>query len=279
MEDQENSDMKSNPELYTAILAFDIDGGPAKLGFAARLARENRWSRDFAERVVREYKRFAYLCVAAGHPCTPSDEVDQAWHLHMVYTESYWRRFCGETLGKDLHHGPTKGGEAENEKFDDWYARTLRSYEAEFGEAPPADIWPPSEVRFGLAPHFARVNTKKNYIVEKADVAKVVGLGVLAAVVIYLPKTGAQRGVLIFILWILFIAVMAYTQRGFPRGTGQRSGIDSTSPNMNTTSHGFGDGTMVTGSTDTSDSSSSGCSSGCSSSGCSSAGCSSSGGG
>ncbi len=41
--------------LLARILAFDIDGGEVALPFAARLARENGWSRSHAERVVEEY--------------------------------------------------------------------------------------------------------------------------------------------------------------------------------------------------------------------------------
>jgi hypothetical protein len=106
------------------ISSFDIDGGDAELTFAKRLARENGWTVHFSERVVDEYKRFIFLCMTAGHKCTPSDEVDQAWHLHLVYTESYWTTMCGEILKKPLHHGPTKGGVAEDDKFVDWYEKT-----------------------------------------------------------------------------------------------------------------------------------------------------------
>ncbi|MFM7057215.1 MAG: hypothetical protein ACKO2P_09875 [Planctomycetota bacterium] len=51
---------------------FEIDPGPKEFTFAARLARENRWSLQFAERVIREYKRFCILAVRSGHPVTPS---------------------------------------------------------------------------------------------------------------------------------------------------------------------------------------------------------------
>lgn len=93
-------------ELWSTIRSFDIDGGPASLTFSKRLARENGWSVGYAERVVDEYRKFVFLCMASGHKCTPSDEVDQAWHLHMIYTESYWTRFCGEVLPRSLTMSP-----------------------------------------------------------------------------------------------------------------------------------------------------------------------------
>ena len=67
-------------ELWTRIAAFDLDAVDAELPFSARLARDNGWSRAYAVRAIEEYKRFVFLAMAAGHPVTPSDEVDQVWH-------------------------------------------------------------------------------------------------------------------------------------------------------------------------------------------------------
>lgn len=144
--------MMPDKELLARIEAFDIDGEarPA-LRFAARLADENGWSRAFAERVIVEYKRFAFLAMTAGHPVCPSDEVDEAWHMHLTYTRSYWQRFCGETLGRELHHDPTRGGDAEDDKHWRMYDATLAAYRRSFAAEPPADIWPPVEKRFSAA--------------------------------------------------------------------------------------------------------------------------------
>ena len=90
---------------------FDVPGD--SLTFSARLARENAWSADYTAAVISEYRRFCFLAVHAGHPVTPSDQVDQAWHLHLTYTHDYWARFCPDVLGTSLHHGPTRGGHQE----------------------------------------------------------------------------------------------------------------------------------------------------------------------
>ena len=158
-----NSD---HAELYERMRAFSIDEGPVDFSFADRLARENGWSAAYAKRVIDEYKRFMFLAVVAGHAVTPSDQVDQAWHLHLTYTRSYWQRFCGQVLGAPVHHGPTKGGADEKHKFEDWYDRTLTSYRQWFGHKPPADIWPTASVRFADI-HFRRVNVKRHWIVPK----------------------------------------------------------------------------------------------------------------
>ncbi len=153
--------------LYERIQAFSVDHGAEALTFVQRLARENGWTIEYAQRVLEEYKRFMFLAVASGHPVTPSDQVDQAWHLHLAYTRSYWLEWCPNVLGQQVHHGPTKGGADENRKFHDWYQKTLSSYRAMLGEEPPADIWPEASVRFGDDTHHQRVNTKRNWVVRK----------------------------------------------------------------------------------------------------------------
>lgn len=157
----------SNQELWRRLETFDLDDPDASLTFTRRLARENGWDHAFAKRVVQEYKRFVYLAMTAGHEVTPSDEVDQAWHLHLTYTHSYWDGLCGEVLGRPLHHGPTKGGKSEGVRFEDQYERTLASYREAFEEDPPADVWPPSAVRFGEAPDFVRVNRQRVWLTPK----------------------------------------------------------------------------------------------------------------
>lgn len=168
--------------LYQRIEAFDLDEPGAEFTFTQRLARENGWSLAEARRAVAEYKKFAFLAVAAGHPVTPSEVVDQVWHLHLTYTRSYWERFCPDALGTPLHHNPTTGGKAEKAKFADWYARTRASYAWLFGQEPPADIWPEASARF-TEDRQQWVNTARNWIVPKPSLA---GLLAVAAVVLVL---------------------------------------------------------------------------------------------
>ena len=139
---------QNSATLRERIEAFEIDEAEAGLPFTGRLAREQGWTQAEAARVVREYKRFLVLAMEAGHPVSPSEAVDQAWHLHLLYTRSYWQSLCGGVLGRELHHEPTRGGGEEGAKFYGWYARTLGSYRRIFGEEPPADIWPPPADRF-----------------------------------------------------------------------------------------------------------------------------------
>ena len=74
------------PHLHERIESYSPDEPGADFPYSARLARDNDWSPDYTQRVVEEYKRFAYLAMAAGHPVTPSDQVDQAWQLLHIET-------------------------------------------------------------------------------------------------------------------------------------------------------------------------------------------------
>ena len=132
-------------DLWARLETMEIDPPDATTQFRHRLRQYNKWTDDFAARVTREYRRFLYLAARAGHPVTPSDTVDQAWHLHLIYTRHYWEELCGRFSGLQLHHEPSAGGTVESNKFERQYEQTIESYKAAFGEAPPADIWPVRE--------------------------------------------------------------------------------------------------------------------------------------
>ena len=145
-----------------------MDNPDAPFPFSRRLARENGWSTDFAQRVIAEYLKFAYLSQLGEGPVTPSDEVDQVWHLHLTYTRHYWGPFT-EAMGAPLHHGPTLGGQRQASRFEDLYAKTLALYRREFGE-PPHDIWPSAEIRFSRPQKTRRINTEDVWVIPKPGV-------------------------------------------------------------------------------------------------------------
>ncbi|HLM44315.1 MAG TPA: hypothetical protein VK458_10640 [Myxococcaceae bacterium] len=217
-------------ELWTKLARFNIDSGDGPLTFERRLARENGWTPGYSRRVVEEYKRFVLLCCEAGHPCTPSDQVDQAWHLHLTYTRSYWEELCQKVLQRPLHHEPTKGGSKEGAKFDDWYARTLASYERLFGQKAPADLWPPAEERFGVDPYAQRVNLKRHWVVPKQAVTRAVVL--LSLLLVALTFAGcADDGSDAWVCGVLplaFLALLGWMGRkSKPPRSGAGSGAGS----------------------------------------------------
>ena len=134
--------------LYQRLLSYPLDDPSHALGFLAHLMRSNGWGRAYALRAMEEYKKFVFLALVANHQVTPSDQVDQVWHLHLLFTDAYWNDFCPRVLGRPLHHHPTKGGQLERERFHHLYLATLASYQMYFGR-PPVDLWPPADVRFG----------------------------------------------------------------------------------------------------------------------------------
>src|SRR5687768_4400903 len=154
-------------EVWQRLEQFEIDEPGASYPFSARLAKENGWSLGFARRVIEEYKRYLLLCVASGSVPCPSEHVDQAWHLHLTYTRSYWKALCGEILGRPIHHEPTRGGQDEHRKHLAMYEQTLADYREFFGCEPPLDIWPPAAIRFGDDVEHQRVNIRRNWIIPK----------------------------------------------------------------------------------------------------------------
>ena len=156
----------SRPHIWEKIRQHPLDDPASALAFTDRLARDNGWDLTFALGAVEEYRRFMYLICVAPHPLTPSDQVDQVWHLHLLYTSDYWDEWCAHVLGRKVQHGPTQGGRQEGEKYQDLYARTLHLYAQEFGHAPPAKYWPIGSLRFSDI-DFVRANRRTHWIIPK----------------------------------------------------------------------------------------------------------------
>ena len=164
---QEQEIKQRDSALWDKILALSIGPQDADLSFTGRLARENGWSIDYTEAVVFEYRRFLYLVAISDSALTPSDQVDQAWHLHLSYTKSYWQELCRSILGFELHHEPTAGGDAEQKRYRRQYANTLAFYREMFDETPPPAIWPSVDERFENPGVFVRIDTAKSWLLKK----------------------------------------------------------------------------------------------------------------
>ena len=87
------------------------------------------------------------LTQVAGSQVCPSDDVDQAWHLHITRTADY-QRFCHEVFGRFVHHRPAASGDDEDERHRRMYAQTLSLYRRAFQAPAPDDIWPAVDRRF-----------------------------------------------------------------------------------------------------------------------------------
>ena len=133
--------------LLTRLLTYSPDDPHAAQPYSRRLAEAEGWTHAHALAVIDEYKRFAFLAQAAGHPVTPSVAVDAAWHFHLQYTLEYWDVFCAGVLRAPLHHMPGTGAPDEAAVYARRYQDTLDSYRRLFGCEPPASIWPRPEPR------------------------------------------------------------------------------------------------------------------------------------
>ena len=158
---------QAEAELWNKLSCFLFDDPQSPFRFSDRLARENRWTKKFTQAVLEEYRRFLFLACVCDHQVTPSIEVDEAWHLHMIYTRNYWEVLCRDTLGKPVHHGPTRGGRSEALRYDEQYQKTLESYEKYFGEVPPVTIWPEASARFRRDFNSVHVDISRNWVIRK----------------------------------------------------------------------------------------------------------------
>ena len=128
-------------ERWHRIEQLALSPPDSVVSFSDKLMQATGWTRGHCERAITEYRRFLLLAAEAGHPVSPSPDVDEVWHLHLLYTRSYWDDLCPNVLGFRLHHEPATGTTNDRAKLDDWYARTLSSYQVIFGEAAPSDVW------------------------------------------------------------------------------------------------------------------------------------------
>ena len=138
--DEGYKDYTANP-LWQRIFAYSLDNEDFAIPFSRKLAVTEGWTRRFTLLAIAEYKRFVYLCCISQNGASPSIVVDKVWHMHLLYTVEYWKKFCPQVLGRELHHYPNVGGITEYDKHQDWYLETLKLYLLIFKENPPPDFW------------------------------------------------------------------------------------------------------------------------------------------
>ena len=179
----------SRGALWQRIRAHPFADSVISLDFARRLARDRCWSLAYTNAAIEEYRRFCFLAVISPTPVTPSEEVDEVWHQHLLYSRDYWDGWCGVALGRALHHDPTPGGPQADQLYRHQYAATLALYEGFFGP-PPETFWPATHKRF-RAPRFRTIDRNRAIVIPRATV----GLGrarvLIAAAIASIP--GAAR--------------------------------------------------------------------------------------
>jgi hypothetical protein len=240
--------IEKEKQLWEKISQFQFDDERIDFNFSHRLARENNWTISYSKKVIDEYKKFIFLCCITKTGVTPSDQVDQVWHLHLTYSKSYWIDLCQNTLEKEIHHNPTKGGQSEANKFDDYYTKTKEEYIKMFQVNPPIDIWPDNDKRFGDV-HYQRINISKNWIISKPNLkwrTVLFGFGITFLASFLIQAKSNDNKSFAIVLIIVFFAMIAYYFRNNNNGKGNGCssgcGGNSSSGDSGCSSHGCSSG-------------------------------------
>lgn len=102
-----------------------------------------------ANKWLLEYRKYLVLAYLSDTSISPSEQVDQVWHLHMTYTQHY-RATCQTLVEREFKHTPSLGGSAEGKKYENVYDETLSFYKEIFLVDPPSDVWETPQQRFEM---------------------------------------------------------------------------------------------------------------------------------
>jgi hypothetical protein len=149
-------------DLWSRIEGHDFEPGPA-LNFTQRLAADRDWTLPFARAAILEYRRFCFLAVSGDEDASPSEEVDEVWHQHLIYSRDYWDVWCRSVLKAPLHHDPAVGGPPEQDRYRSLYALTILRYEAWFG-LPSEIFWPATHARFAAGPRYRAFDSRRRLL-------------------------------------------------------------------------------------------------------------------
>ena len=95
-----------------------------------------------AELLIAEYKKFLIMSVICNFPIAPSGYVDEAWHLHMLFTKEYID--FSKKVGKAviLHVPLINDAIEEKQNLKDFYKQTIEAYMEIFGGSVDQSFWP-----------------------------------------------------------------------------------------------------------------------------------------
>ena len=73
-----------------------------------KMAEKSMWSLKSAKAASEQYKRFLFLQYQYGkhYSLAPSQEMDEFWHQHILFTQQY-QNDCQRIFGHYFHHSPT----------------------------------------------------------------------------------------------------------------------------------------------------------------------------
>ena len=100
-----------------------------------RLTNIDNWPRKTAIQAVGDYRNYLYLRKKySDQALTPSYEIDEAWHAHILHTREY-TKFCHELFGYYLHHDPhIMGQKGDFHQLETSFELTQELHKKEFGD-------------------------------------------------------------------------------------------------------------------------------------------------
>jgi hypothetical protein len=125
---------KAQEQIIASIQALDLSPIKFKL---MDTEEGHGWSREYADRIEIEYKRFLTLLVKYPEASiAPSKVVDKFWHGHILDTMKY-AEDCHHVFGYFLHHFPYFGMRGNDDAANLAAASDTmhRLYRQEFGDA------------------------------------------------------------------------------------------------------------------------------------------------
>lgn len=112
------------------------------------LQYKHGWSLEFCSAALNEYRRFIFLALVSDAEITPSEPIDEVWHLHILHTRAY--EAFGKLCGRFIHHGP--GLPTERVRWSRQYGVTFDLYRSIFNCEPPTDFWPSGKPKIPKEP-------------------------------------------------------------------------------------------------------------------------------
>ncbi|MER7411447.1 hypothetical protein DEH18_30175 [Streptomyces sp. NHF165] len=99
---------------------------------------------DRAQRGLGQMLAFLAAGARSEAPLSPSPLVDDFWHAFLLHTKAY-QDFCGNVLGKFVHHQPGFLDREEHGGGKALHARTIDAI-AEAGYALDMEFWPELDI-------------------------------------------------------------------------------------------------------------------------------------
>ncbi|MEW8232656.1 MAG: hypothetical protein AB2745_20215 [Candidatus Thiodiazotropha endolucinida] len=125
-----------------------------------------------------------------------------------------------------MHHLPTKGGIAEQQRFRDQYRYTLELYQLTFKGSPPDDIWPSVDRRFDAVASYVRINTERVLLIPRPS-PLVTNIALIASLPFFLISCSddlSDTGIWFWLKLVFGIYILYRILKWLGSGGGRNSG-------------------------------------------------------